>query len=252
MDREKQINFAGSVIIFFVLLFAFAKWGPAIPFSVSSQTKGEPFIVSGEGKVAATPDTVKLSFGIEENGSSLKSVQDSVNKKSKALVDVLKKMGIDEKDIKTTSYNVYPNYDYNVSPQRITGYKVSTQYTATIKDFEKVNDAITAVTQAGANIVGGVSFELSEEAKNEKLNEAREEAVKKAKEKAEGLAGASGISLGRITNVSESQGTSYPGPIMLERAKVIDGSGGEPIAQPDIQPGETEISVSVSLSYEVR
>jgi len=241
----------GWVVLFFIFLFVFSKWGPAIPFSVTAQQKGEPFMVSGQGKVSITPDIAKVSFGIEESGASLKSLQTSVNQKSKALTDALTKLGIKETDIKTTSYNVYPQYDYTNSASRITGYQVSINYAVTIKDFDLVNDALNAGTAAGANMVGGISFDVNDETQKEKLNEARKLAVNDAKDKASGLAGAAGITLGKVINISENQSQGRPYPYLMSVDKAAAGS---PVAMPeaDIQPGETEINVTVSLVYEVR
>jgi uncharacterized protein YggE len=236
------------VIVFFVLLFIFTKWGPAINFSTINQTKGEPFVVLGEGKVSVTPDIAKVTLGIEGTGASLKTVQNAVNTKSKALTDAVKKLGIGESDIKTTSYNVYPQYDYTTSTRRITGYQVSTNYEITIKDFDKVNDVITAGTGVGANVVGNVSFDLKDETETEKMNEARAEAVKDAKTKAEGLAKAAGITLGKIINVSESFGGNEIRPMYATK----DAASGGASIPADIEPGETEITVTISLSYEVR
>lgn len=254
MEEKKtppsQASGVPVVIIFFVLLFVFAKWGPAINFSSITQSRGEPFVVVGEGKVSVTPDIAKITLGIQETGASLKTVQNAVNTKSKVLTDTLKKLGVDEKDIKTSSYNVYPQYDYSTPGQRITGYQVSTNYTVTVKDFDKVNEIIVAATAAGANTVGNVSFDLNESTKTEKSNEARAEAVKNAKSKAEGLAKAAGISLGKVINISENQGSDSVNRLM---AVPMAGGGAEKsLAQPDIQPGQTEINITVSLSYEVR
>src|SRR6266576_609121 len=96
------------VIIFSVFLgiFLFAKFAPSLPISVLSQQKGEPLVVSGEGRVTVTPDIAKINVGIQETGQSLKQVQDSVNKKSKSLVNALKKLGIGDSDIKTVSYYI--------------------------------------------------------------------------------------------------------------------------------------------------
>ena len=249
MNKERTINFAGSVVIFFLLLFLFFKFGPKIPLSIISQQKGEPLIVIGEGKVSVTPDIAKITLGIQENGQILKQVQDEVNKKSKTLTDALKKLGIGEKDIKTTSYNVYPQYDYTIPNSKITGYQVSTSHEVTVRDFDKVNDVLVEATTAGANTSGGIAFEINDETKAKKLQEAREEAVSKAKEKAQGLAKAAGISLGKIINISESQGGDIRPILYADKAAV--GLGGTPVPA-NIQPGETEISVTVSLSYEIR
>ena len=120
-NKECLKNTLIAAVSIFLLFFLFFKFGPKIPLSIISQQKGEPLIVTGEGKVSVTPDIAKITLGIQEEGTSLKTVQDSVNKKSKTLTDALKKLGIAEKDIKTTSYSVYPQYDYMASVQKITG-----------------------------------------------------------------------------------------------------------------------------------
>ncbi len=241
----------GWVVLFFVFLFIFAKWGPAIPFSVTSQAKGEPFVVSGNGKVFVTPDMAVINLGIQGDGPSLKTVEASVNAKSKALTDSLKNLGISEDDIKTTSYNVYPNYDYNDSTSRITGFQVSISYQVKIRDFDKVNDALTKAIAAGANVVGGISFDVNDKTEKEKMNEARKLAVEDAKAKAEGLAGAAGISLGKVINVSENQ--SYGRPVPYETMMAVDKAAGNATTpEASVAPGQTEINLSVSLTYEVR
>lgn len=248
MDSSRR-EFVASIVVFFILLFVYSKWGPAIPLNFTTQSKGEPLIVSAEGKAVATPDIAKVSVGITQQGETLKRTQESANKKSQSLVSSLKSLGVDEKDIKTTSYNVYPQYDYQENG-RISGYQVSVSYEVTVKDIDKANDVLSAVTEAGGNLVGGVAFDVSDDVKKEKMNEAREKASNAAKEKAKGLAKAAGITLGKIINVSESQGFDYGRPMpMMEKA--IDISGGAP-TQAEITPGETEIAVTVTLSYEVR
>lgn len=236
-----------SVVLFFVLLFLYSKFGPSLPISVLTQTKGEPMMVSETGKVVVVPDIAKVTVGIEEQGQTLKLAQDTLNRKSKALTDALKKLGIDEKDIKTINYNVYPEYDYNFSPYKIAGYRISTSYEVKITDFDMVNEALTVATSAGANVVGNISFEVNEKTKAEYTQKAREEAVKLAKAKAEGLAKAAGLNLGKIINVTESFGYDSPRPIMY--SKELSPGTGDSAQVANVTLGETEISVTVTLSY---
>ena len=247
MDLKKTI----PVITFFLLLFVFAKWGPSINFATTTQPVGEPFVVSGEGKVSVTPDIAKVTLGITEQGQALKQVQSSVDTKSKDLTAALEKLGVASSDIKTTDYNVYPQYDYTQPAQTITGYQVSTNYEVTIKNFDILNSVITTGTAAGANIVGSVNFDLSDSIKTEKMNEARVLAVKDAESKANGLASASGITLGKIINVSENQNNNIVQPLAFP----VSGGGmaqDKTAVQPNIQPGSTDLDVTVSLSYQVR
>ena len=189
-------------------------------------------------------------MGIEDSGTNLKTVQDSVDKKSQDLTNQLKKLGIDSQDIKTISYSVYPQYDYTNPNQKITGYQVSTSYEVTIRDFTKINDILGSATSFGANTVGGVNFDLSDDLKNQKMEEARVQAVTDAKTKAEGLAKAAGISLGKIINVSESTPSNIQ-PLMLP-VTAGGGTSDKTVTPPSVQPGTTELDVTISLSYEVR
>lgn len=246
-DKNCFKNSIAVILLIFVFFFLFFKFGPKIPLSVITQQKGEPLMVSGTGKVSVAPDIAKVTLGIEETGQSLKIVQNSVNAKTKTLTDELKKLGIKEADIKTTNYSVYPEYNYESRPARITAYRVSVNYEVKVRDFEKVNEVLVKATDVGANTIGNIAFEVNDETKNEKLNEARAEAVKVARQKAEGLSKAAGISLGKLLNISESQGTE-PRPIYALK----EGVGSSTPVQPDIQPGETELSVTVTLSFEIR
>lgn len=251
-DTQKYLpkpSGVAGVVIFFILLFVFAKWGPPINFSTVTQNVDQPMVVTGEGKATAVPDIAKISAGIRDSGTNLAQVQNSVNKKSQTLVAAFKKLGVEDKDIRTTSYNIYPHQDYQANPPTITGYEVSINYLITIRNLDKVNEALTAVPAAGANLVSGVSFDLSDAAEAKALDSARQDATAQAKAKAQSLAKAAGITLGKIINISEGQNAG-------SRLYSLPVSGGasldKTVAEPNVQPGTTEINLTVSLSYEIR
>jgi len=208
--------------------------------------KTDIFQVAGEGKVVAKPDTAEVTVGVEKTGGSIKDLQNEVNKTTNNLVSDLKRLGIEEKYIKSTSYNVHPNYDWSSGRQRITGYTVSTQLQIKSKNLDKINEVIDAVTAGGANQIYGLSLTIDEDKRKELEKEARQQAVKEAKAKAEELARVSGIRLGKVINVSESLFTPWlPQPLGMEKLAV---GGGTPT---EIQPGESEIRVTLTLSYQV-
>ena len=103
---------------------------------------------------------------------------------------------------------------------------------------------VDAATASGANQVGGISFDVDDKTKAQ--NEAREKAVAEAKRKAEGLSRAADIRLGKIVNIFENPSFEPPVYRTLE-TKVGDVAAPEPT---QIQPGTTEIKLTVTLSYE--
>ena len=239
----------GAVVLFFILLFAFTKLAGPIPFSLNSvtTTKADTFSVSGEGKVTMLPDIAVISVGVTAQANTVTKVQQDLNTKINAMSAAIKKLGIDEKDIKTTYYNISPTYDYSASSQRITGYQANSNLTIKVRKIDTVNGVIDAATAAGANEVSGVHFDVDDKTKAE--NQAREAAVADAKSKAEAAAKAAGFKLGRVINYSEGGGSS-PRPMMFDEAKSLPiAGGGEPT---QVEPGSSELSVSVTLSYEIQ
>lgn len=236
-----------GVTTFFTLLLIYSKLFGPIPFSVNSVVtqKSTTFDVNGEGKVTAVPDIASVSVGIRSQGSTVKSAQEQINSVINKVSDAVKGLGIDKKDIQTTNYSVYPDYDYSKSPQRIKGYSASTSLSIKVKDMDKVNNVIDAATANGANEVSGISFEVNDKTKAE--NEAREKAVADAKFKAENAAKIAGFKLGRIINYSESFGG---GPIPIPFRALSQGSAEQTPTQ--LEPGSTEITVTVTLSYEIQ
>jgi hypothetical protein len=248
MKKMKLYKIAAVIIIFFVTLFIYSKFGPSLPISLLTQQKGEPLVVSEQGKASGAPDMAIISAGIEDNGESLSTVENSVNTKSKTLADAVKKLGVKSEDIQTSSYNVSPNYDYTTTPNKITGYLVSTSYQIKVRDLTKVNDIVAALTPAGANQVGGISFTFSDETQAKLTDQARKQAVDKAKQKAESLAKATGITLGNIINISEDNNNQIvPQPMMA-----VGGGTAEKSVAPDIQTGSSDITTTVTISWEIR
>lgn len=237
-------------LVFFVLLFIYTKLVGPIPFSVNSVStnKNDTFNVSGEGKVLANPDVAIVTVGVVANGSSVKAAQDQMNLSINKVTDAIKSQGVDQKDIQTTNYSINPNYDYNSGTQRITGYQANTNLSIKVRDINKVNDVIDQATRNGANQVGGVVFDVDN--KTALQNEAREKAVADAKSKAEAAANIAGFRLGNIVNYNENFGGVVPPMPVANRAFGI-GSAEDAKLQTSVEPGSSEIIVSVTLSYEI-
>ncbi len=239
-------NIAGAVIVFFLCLFAFVKLVGPIPLSISSvtTTKTDTFSVSGEGKVTMIPDIAVVNAGVTTQGPTVSQVQQQLNTKMNAISDAVKRLGVDSKDIRTTNYAISPTYDYRNPVQKITGYQATATVTIKVRHIDTANSVIDAVTANGANQVGGISFDVDDKTKSE--NQARELAVSDAKSKAEAAARAAGFHLGRVINYSEGGGAA-PRPVMYDSALPAAGGG----APTKVEPGSSELTVTVNLSYEI-
>ncbi|MBI3385753.1 SIMPL domain-containing protein [Candidatus Gottesmanbacteria bacterium] len=236
----------GALVLFFLLLFAYTKLAGPIPFAVTSVTtqKTDMFQVSGEGKVSVLPDIAIVNAGVTVNGPSVKAAQDQLNAKINAVSQAVKAVGVMPADIQTSNYSVFPMYNYQQGSQ-ITGYNASSNLTIKVRQMDKANVTIDAATSAGANQIGGISFDVDDKTKAE--NQAREQAVAQAKRKAQDAAKIAGFTLGRIINYSESFGTEpRPIPLMAKTETSV------PKAPTQVEPGVNEIDLTVTLSFEIR
>lgn len=236
-----------GVTTFFILLFTFTKVFGPIPFSINSvnTTKSTTFDVTGEGKVTSIPDAAMITIGVQESGLTVKEAQNKLNSSINKVSEVVKKLGIDSKDIQTTNYNINPEYDYSNDSQRIKAYSANTNLQIKVRQLENVNSVIDIATANGANQIGGISFDINDKSKLE--NEARQKAVLETKKKAADASKIAGFKLGKIINYSENIGSSSLPPI---RAMAIEKAiGGAPTK---VETGTTDITVSVTLSYEIQ
>lgn len=240
-------NIFASVLATFIVGAIFFKYGGGVPIQVTqtSSEKISTFDAQGEGKVVVIPDQATLSMGVQEQGYGLKQVQERVNKKMSDLTKQLKDLGIDEKNIKTTGYNYYPDWqDKNL-------YTAYANVDVKIGDLEIVPKALDLIGSLGLDNVSGPVFGLSDELYNKTIKEARSLAIDNAKTKASELSGLAGMKLGRIVNVIE--GESAPNYMTRELALPMTGGGNaaDKISTP-VEAGSSEVVVNVVLSYETR
>lgn len=238
-----------SIILFIFLgLFIYTRFAGPIPFSVNSitTTKTNLFSVSGTGKATGIPDTAALSVGVTKSAATIALAQEQTNSAANKIIEDFKKLGIAQKDIKTTNYSINPNYDFSRGgTQNITGYTVTQTLEADITPIDIANKAIDTATADGANLIGGITFTFNDKTKKDLEDKARTEAVKQAREKAQSLASATGIRLGRIVDVQESNGFE-PRPIMMAQSLEVGKGAGDT----SLQPGENSITINITLSYE--
>lgn len=210
-------------------------------------------IVSGEGEAVAVPDVAEFSFSVNEKGASVEVAQTAATNKMNAAIDFLKNNGIEEKDIKTTGYNAYPQYEYTtctgmvcVNEQKLIGYEVSQTLTVTVRDTAKAGELLSGVGKAGITNISGLTFKVDDPEKFKQ--EARLMAIEKAKAQAEVLAKGLGVKLKGVVSFSEdSSPMSYYG-----RDGVAEMSMVKSAAAPQLPAGEEKITSKVYVTYEIR
>jgi len=204
--------------------------------------------VSGEGKAVGIPDVAGIDLGTVIEKPQVAAAQAENTRVMNALLAALDDMGVDKKDVQTTSYNVNPAYDWNNGKQTLRGYSVSQNVHVKVRKLDTVGDILGKAGSLGANQVGGVSFTVDEP---ETLNqEARLKALKNAKEKAEALADVAGVKLGRVINFQESFGGGYPQPMYYAKDMAMGANMAE--SAPLVEAGSSEVTSNVTITYQIQ
>lgn len=208
-------------------------------------------VVEGEGSAFIVPDIAKVRVGVNTEGPKSEIVVEENTKKVNAIIAAIEAGGVDTEDIQTTNYYLNPTYDWTEDKGSFQdGFVLDQSLEVTIRDLEKIGDIMGAVTKAGANTIGGVEFVI--ENKDDALSEAREEAINNATAKAEQIAEQSGLKLGKVLNFYEYNNAPYgfDGAKRDYYYETADTMALE--IAPIIEPGQEEVSLTVSLTYRVK
>ena len=244
---EKNIRtFVIAAVILIIALLAFSLFKPVNAKTVS---------VSGTSTVNAEPDLISVVFNIETTGATSVEASDKNNAIYNELIENLKAFDLGEDNLTTEGLNIYQNYEW-INNQRVDkGFKANHQLKLElgIEEKEKINQAIDAAILSGA-LINYINFELTTESQNMYKAQAIELAAKDASTKAEAVANGFGKNVGRLTSVQVDNFGYFPWVAYSARADLAVAESGEEarIAATNINPGEREITASVTATYKLR
>jgi len=237
------------VLMLAVVGFSGCTGGPTTIGTVDINSQQSGIWVNGTGEVTVTPDIATLSLGIEAQADTVAEAQAQAAVAMDAVRTALADSGVDEKDIQTRHFSIYPvtRWDDYKDESVIIGYRVTNMVTAKIRDIEQAGPVIDAVAAVGGDYtrINNISFSVDDPTPY--YEQARQQAVADARAKAEQLANLAGVNLGKPTYISE--GTIYP-PVVYRDAG-MEAMAPVPAPTTPISPGEIELSLTVQVAYAI-
>jgi len=212
------------------------------PCLLTHPARARKLLRDGKAKVArVVPFTIQLSRIIENPVGSF----------TIGIDDGAKSAGIAVKDIKTVSYNLNEEFQWNDSLKKSEsiGYRTTNSIQVTLTDLSKVGSVIDSAVQAGANSVSSVSFELSQAKQDALKTQALAEAAQNAKAKAASIASGLGVAVGQVYSASES--SNYYTPMYRNYAMESAAPSASGATTP-ITPGDIEFSATVNVQFEIQ
>ncbi len=205
--------------------------------------------VRGEGIVTTTPDQVRLSVTVNTQAQNASAAMRAASGRTQEILGLLKKMGVDEKNLQTSRVTVTPTYDYSrqIQPPPIVGYNGVNEFSVLFKGklMEKVGEFMDKSVEAGASNFGGLQYESSKS--RELQREALQKAADDAKARAEVLARQLGATVGTVLTIRESTIAGGPGPVMMRQS-----FGAESVQAAPVMSGEVSVSAQVEVVFELK
>jgi uncharacterized protein len=202
--------------------------------------------VVARGEAVRVPDVATITAGVVTQASKAEAAMSDNARRMAGARDALRRAGVSDRDIRTASLNLQPQYRYGENqPPVLTGYQASNQLSVRFRDVARAGTILDTLVEQGLNQIAGP--ELSVDLPEPALDEARTKAVAAARARAELYAKAAGMRVARILSISEMSDVSPPvRPVMMmARAARVE-------ADTVVEPGEQRLEVTVSVSFELR
>jgi uncharacterized protein YggE len=232
---------SGRALSLLVLAFVLGGCAPAV-----SPERRAPRLISvrGVGRVAVKPDTAVVRIGAEMRAPALADATADVARRSAAVIERVKALGVAERDITTVTYSIDPVVAprrTDEDPTRIVAYRVVNVAQVKIRDLGATGRILDSALAAGANTISGLQFTVDDPSRPEA--EARALAVKAAAATAGQLAAAAGVSLGALVALTEDQASR---PVVPRMTTAVMGAAAGPV-----ESGQLDIVVNVEAQYRI-
>lgn len=193
----------------------------------------------------ADPDLARIEIGVEASAAQATDAQNQVAATVEAVKSAIEGQGVTSDNISTSSYSLYPSYDYTSdNASTVSSYSLEQYLTVENVSVDKASGVISAAIQAGADVITDISYTSS--SYDTVYNNALATATVAAQEKAAAIAAAEGLSLGNLVSVEEGyQGASAR---YVTDSSVNVTSDATSVS---IDPGQLEIEATVTVVYEM-
>jgi uncharacterized protein len=205
--------------------------------------------VAASGSIMVEPDVAYLYLAVETRGTkAVEAQQANADKFAGVEKTLYEKFGIDKKDVKTTGFDVQPEYNYTEKDgQVLKGYIAVHSIQVTYRKLTEIGKLFDALTVSGANRLNGVQFATE---KNDQYElDALKKAMANASAKASVLATSANRQLKGVINIVQGDVSSIP--ILYSRGEAnmkMSDLAGIPAAS-SVQSGQIEISTKVTVQY---
>ena len=218
---------------------------PAQTAAMVQPMAGTRLDISATGTVSRVPDLAIISAGVvTKSTTATGAIADNATRMERVRA-ALRRAGIADKDIQTSSISLNPDYRYeNNQAPVLTGYQASNNVSVKFRDIRNSGTILDALVAEGANQINGPSLTIDKP--DAAYDEARTKALAAGRVRADLYARSLGMRVVKLLSVSEAAGFSRS-PMPYARDAMESTS-----AKTQIDPGSQDLEVTLAMSFELQ
>jgi hypothetical protein len=202
--------------------------------------------VTATGRADNRPDEARLQLGVQSVAATAGEASTLNREKMQRVSAALAGLGIKTDDLQTRNLSLQ-RIDYGPERGR---FRAENVLEVTMRDVTKVGEAVTAVTQARANVMSGPDLRVSD--RETASRSAYSSAYRAARARAEAYAETAGLEIDRVLGIYDGGEQGIPGPPPpppVSRMSTVDVQSAAPAP---FNPGmnSTEVRVRVDFALE--
>ena len=201
--------------------------------------------VSASGRADTRPNEARLQLGVQSQAGSAGEASRLNREKMDEVTAELARLGVKPDSVQTRNLSLN-RIDYGKERGQFRAYNM---VEVTLRDTSKVGEAVTAVTEAGANVLSGPDLRVSNrEAAN---RSAYAEAYKAARARAEAYASAADLKIARVLAIYDGGEGSPPMPYVGNAMAEVRNMSAAPVSPPPapFNPGMNTTEVRVRVDF---
>jgi uncharacterized protein YggE len=150
MKRNSILIILSILVIGGIALMAFNQ-RPVLAQDNNPNSQGNlvrTLTVDGTGSIILVPDMAYVNIGVNSEGEQVAEALRRNNELARQIANTLKAAGVEEKDIQTANFNVYPQQRYDNNGQ-VTGtfFSVSNNLYVTVRNLSKLGELLDLVNE---------------------------------------------------------------------------------------------------------
>lgn len=236
--KKTSKRFLVPMALMLCMALLFSSFAPVTAFAATDK---KILSTTGEAIIEVIPDLAVLTLGVQSTDKTAKLAYADNKVKMTAILKELARLGIEKKDIKTSTFTVSPSYEWVDNTNKLVGYTVTNMVTVKVRDLDKVGEILESAILQDSNAINGLEYKVADNTKNYKA--ALRIAVRDAKEKAVEMASELGYE--KITPITvRENSSSIVTPIYYDKA-TLAASEAAPVSS-----GTLEIRATVTIDFQ--